>query len=133
MNRNISLRPSKPTSVGGLIGLVFMFFFGIGFSILVGNVLHENEAPLAASALFFLFMTGWIGTVLYLLVYHFLNLRRVGGLPLVEIETEGKTREDAAEIEPARKLRSLEQLKKDGLVNQEEYARKRSEILEEKW
>lgn len=133
MTSNISIRPGRPVSVGSLISLIFMLFFGIGFAILVGNVLHENEAPLAAAVLFFIFMAGWIGTVLFFLVYHFLDLSRAKGLSLVEVETEPEPRKCTDEIDPARKLRSLEQLKEDGLISQEEYAKKRSEILGEKW
>ncbi|MHC1697796.1 MAG: SHOCT domain-containing protein [Geobacteraceae bacterium] len=133
MTRKSSIRPARPTSVASLIGLVFMLFFGIGFTVLVGNVLHENEAPLIMSLVLYLFMAGWIGIVVYMLVYHSRNIRRPEGMPLFEVDTEAVSGEDGAKPSFARKLRDLEQLKTDGLLSQEEYSRKRSEILADKW
>jgi len=133
MTSKSSIRPARPTSVASLVGLVFMLLFGIGFTVLVGNVLHENEAPLVMSLVLYLFMAGWIGTVLYMLVYHFRNIRHPEGVPLFEVDTEAASGVDGAKSDFARKLRDLEQLKTDGLLNQEEYSRKRSEILAEKW
>jgi hypothetical protein len=133
VKRKSSIRPARPTSVASLIALVFMLFFGIGFTVLIGNVLHENEAPLAMSFVFLLFMIGWIGIALYMLVYHVRNIKRPEGLPLFEVQSDAVSGEAGSEPDFARKLRDLEQLKTDGLINQEEYSRKRSEILAEKW
>lgn len=113
--------------------MVFMLLFGIGFAVLVGNALSENDAPFTMSAVFYLFMAGWLATILCMLVYHARNLGRAKGLPLLEIETEPESSDMAPRMDPARKLRDLEQLRKDGLVSQEEYTRKRHEILDEKW
>ncbi len=124
MTSKSSIRPGRPVSIGSLIAIVFMVLFGVGFTVLVGNVLRENEAPIAMSIIFYLFMAGWLSLALFMLVYHVKNLRRPGSLPLFEVELEA---------DPARKLRDLEQLKTDGLITQEEYSRKRAEILAEKW
>jgi hypothetical protein len=110
-----------------------MLLFGIGFTVLVGNVLLENEAPLVMSLVLYLFMAGWIGTVLYMLVYHARNIRHPDGVPLFEVTTESASGVDSAKPDFSRKLRDLEQLKTDGLLSQEEYSRKRSEILADKW
>ena len=75
----LNIRPSKPASAGALFGLFFMLLFGIAFSILVGNVLVENEAPIAMYFVFGIFMIGWLGAALYMLVYHFLNFKRAKG------------------------------------------------------
>lgn len=133
MAQKSSIRPAQPTSVASLIALTFMLLFGIGFALLVGNVLQENEAPIIMSLVFLLFMVGWIGTALYLLVYHIRNIRRPEGLPLFEVETEAGSSGLEGETNFARKLRDLEQLKTDGLISQEEYSRKRSEVMAEKW
>ncbi|MDD2335494.1 MAG: SHOCT domain-containing protein [Geobacteraceae bacterium] len=133
MAKKSSIRPAQPTSVASLIALTFMLLFGIGFALLVGNVLQENEAPLIMSLVFLLFMIGWIGTALYLLVYHIRNIRRPEGLPLFEVETESGSSGLEGEPNFARKLRHLEQLKTDGLISQEEYSRKRSEVMSERW
>jgi hypothetical protein len=128
-----SIRPGRPVSIGSLIAIVFMVLFGVGFTVLVGNVLRENEAPIAMSVIFYLFMAGWLALALFMLVYHVKNLRRPGSMPLFEVELEAGPGGGAAEISPARKLRDLEQLKKDGLINQEEYSQKRAEIMAENW
>jgi hypothetical protein len=128
-----SIRPARPTSVASIIAIIFMILFGLGFAVIVGNVLHENDAPLIAFLAILLFMIGWIGTAVYLLIYHIKNINRPQGVPLFEVETESGPGDARGETDFARKLRDLEQLKKDGLINQEEYSRKRSEIMAEKW
>jgi hypothetical protein len=110
-----------------------MLLFGIAFSILVGNVLVENEAPIAMYFVFGIFMIGWLGAALYMLVYHFLNFKRAKGLSLVDIETEPGTQADDTVSDPMQKLRSLETLKQDGLINDDEFRRKREEIMQQKW
>jgi len=129
----LNIRPSKPASAGALFGLFFMLLFGIAFSVLVGNVLVENEAPIAMYFVFGIFMIGWLGAALYMLVYHFLNFKRAKGLSLVDIETEPGTQADDTVSDPMQKLRSLETLKQDGLINDDEFRRKREEIMQQKW
>jgi hypothetical protein len=110
-----------------------MLLFGIAFSVLVGNVLVENEAPPAMFVVFILFMICWIGTALFMLVYHFVNLKRAKGLPLVDIETEPGSQAVDEVSNPMQKLRSLEALKQDGLISEDEFRRKRVEIMQQKW
>jgi hypothetical protein len=131
----LNIKPSKPASVGALFGLFFMLLFGIAFSVLVGNVLLDpsNEAPIAMCIAFGLFMIAWIGAVLFMLVYHFLNLKRAKGLSLVDIETESGSQADETVSDPIQRLRSLEALKQDGLISEDEFRRKREEIMQQKW
>jgi hypothetical protein len=82
---------------------------------------------------FGIFMIGWLGTVVYMLVYHFLNLKRAKGLSLVEIDTESGFQTDESVSDPMQKLRSLEALKHDGLISEDEFRRKREEIMQQKW
>jgi hypothetical protein len=131
--RMLNIRPSKPVSVGALIGLFFMLLFGIAFAVLVGNTLVENEAPVAMYFVFGIFMLGWIGTVLFMLVYHFLNLKRAKGLSLIDIEAEPGSQPDDTASDPMQKLRNLEAMKHDGLISEDEFRRKREEIMQEKW
>ncbi len=131
--KTLNVRPSKPASVGALIGLCFLLLFGIAFSFLVGTVLVENEAPLAMSIVFYLFMIGWVGTALFMLVYHILNLKRAKGLSLIDIETESGFQADGTGSDPIHRLRDLEALKRDGLINEDEFRRKREEIMQQKW
>ena len=129
----IHVKPSKPASIGSLIGIFFLLIFGIGFFVLVGNVLSDNEAPPAMSIAFSLFMIAWIVTALIILVYHVLNLKRAKGLPLLDIETESGLQEDRTEVDHMQRLRSLEALKHDSLISEDEYRLKRAEIMKEKW
>lgn len=124
----MKVKPGKPLSAVAVIMLVFMILFGIGFAILVVNVLIENDAPVVMKIIFPLFIVGWIGAALYMLVYHVLNLKHAKGLSLIDIETNpGKT------ADPMQRLRGLETLKKDGLISEDEYKTKRAEIMGEKW
>lgn len=132
MNK-INVKPSKPLSAGAMVMLIFMLLFGIGFTFLVGGVLSENEASLAMKVIFYLFMVGWIGTVLFMLVYHGLNLKRAKGLSLIDVETESGPQAGETKRDPMQRLRDLEALRKEGLISKEEYDRKRNEIMTEKW
>ncbi|MCE5194894.1 MAG: SHOCT domain-containing protein [Nitrospiraceae bacterium] len=128
-----SLKPSKTLSAGSIAGLIFLLFFGIGFLILISSVLSQNDAPAIMRVVFYVFMCGWIGIVIFMLVYHALNLKRKKGLSLIDIETESCPHEDIPENNPMQKLRSLENLKKDGLISEEEFKTKRAEIMQQKW
>lgn len=129
----LNIKPSKPVSAGALIGLFFMLLFGIAFSVLIGNVLVENEAPVAMYFVFGVFMLAWIGAVLFMLVYHFLNLKRAKGLSLIDIEADPSSQPDNTAGNPMQKLRNLETMKHDGLISEDEFRRKREEIMQEKW
>jgi hypothetical protein len=128
----MSLTPGRTVSAGSIVGLIFLLLFGIGFAIVVGNVLAENDASPMFSFLFFIIIVAWIGTVLFMLVYHIKNLNRVNGLSLIDINTEP---EDDNEVKrsPMQSLRDLELLKKDGLITEKEYQQKRIQILDERW
>jgi hypothetical protein len=129
----MTMKPSKPLSTGAVIILVFMLMFGIAFFALVHSVLQKEDAPVAMSIVFYIFMVGWIGTVLFQLVYHAMNLKRAKGVSLVDIESEPGLPEDAPQGDPMQRLRNLEKLKSDGLITEEEYRRKREEMMREKW
>ena len=128
----ISLTPGRTISAGSIVGLIFLLLFGIGFAIVVGNVLAENDAPPMFSFLFFIIIVAWIGTVLFMLVYHIKNLNRSKGLSLIDINTEPETNNDAKR-HPMQSLRELELLKKDALITETEYQKKRTQILDERW
>ncbi len=85
------------------------------------------------SIAFVLFMIAWVGTALIILIYHILNLKRAKGLSLVDIEAEPGTQADGTDSDPMQRLRSLEALKHDGLISEDEFMRKREEIMQQKW
>ena len=110
--RTVSIRPGKAISVSSIIIMIFLLLFGAGFTAIVGNVLYENEAPLGVTILFFIFMIGWMGAALFILVYHVLNLKRANGVPMIEVEIATGFPEGAAGQDPASRLRSHEELRK---------------------
>ena len=126
-----SLTPSKPVSAGSIVIFIFLLIFGIGFAFLVGNVLYENEASPIMTAVFYLFIFMWIGTVIFMLFFHIKNLQSAKGLSIIDINTESDL--NNKDISPMQKLRELELLKKDGLITEDEFKKKRSQILEDKW
>jgi hypothetical protein len=115
----MKVKPSKPLSAAAIVMLIFMILFGIGFTVLIINVLFENDAPLVMKIIFPFFMVGWIGTALFMLVYHGLNLKRAKGLSLIDIETESGLQAGDTKRDPIQRLRDLEALKKDGLISEE--------------
>lgn len=128
----LSIKPSKPISAGAGIGLVFMLIFGIGFATVVGNVLEENDAPPLFSMLFFLFIIIWIGTVIFMMIYHFKNLKSKNGLSLFEISTESQNNQEAVNG-PMKVLVELETMRKEKLITEEEYNSKRKQIMDKEW
>jgi len=128
----MSLTPGRTVSAGSIVGLIFLLLFGIGFAVVVGNVLAENDAPPMFSFLFFIIIVAWIGTVLFMLVYHIKNLNRAKGLSLIDINTEPENNNEVKRT-PMKSLRELELLKKDGFITEIEYQQKRAQILEERW
>lgn len=127
----MSLTPGRTVSAGSIVGLIFLLLFGIGFAVVVGNVLVENDASPMFSFLFFIIIVAWIGTVLFMLVYHIKNLNRANGLSLIDINTEPNNND--VKRTPMQSLRDLELLKKDGLITETEYQQKRVQILDERW
>jgi hypothetical protein len=128
----MSLTPGRTVSAGSIVGLIFLLLFGIGFAIVVGNVLAENDAPPIFSFLFFILIVAWIGTVLFMIVYHVKNLNRARGLSLIDINTEQKTNNEIKRS-PMQSLRELELLKRDGLITEIEYQQKRAQLMDERW
>jgi len=129
----ISLTPSKPVSAGSFVILIFLLLFGIGFAVIVGNVLSENDASPLMTMFFFLFIIMWIGTVLFMLIYHAKNFNSKKGISLIDINTETDIDNKGMQHTPAESLRDLESLKKEGLINEKEYEQKRVQILNDKW
>jgi hypothetical protein len=130
--KKMSITPGRTISAGSIVGLVFLLLFGIGFAVVVGNVLVENDASPMFSFLFFIIIVAWIGTVLFMLVYHVKNLNRTKGLSLIDINTEP---DDTCDVKrtPLQSLRELELLKKESLITEIEYQQKRTQILDERW
>lgn len=111
-NSIVSIRPGKAVSASSLIVLIFLILFGAGFTVIVANVLFTNDAPLGITILFFIFMIGWMGAAVFMLVYHFLNLKRAHGVPLFEVEIAKGFAEEATAQDLAGRPRSHDDVNK---------------------
>lgn len=125
----ISFTPGKTISAGSIGILIFFLLFGIGFAVLVGNVMSENDTPPLFKLLMLLVVIIFIGTVLFMLVYHARNLSSEKGISLIDINTESDNKNESR-VSPVQSLRDLEQLKNEGLITETEYQQKRTVILE---
>lgn len=132
-NKMATIRPSPTASTIQLIALILLFIFGLVFlSILPGDFTPG-----------IVFVIIWLGFCLMGVIYSIINIMSFrdsrpnpAAVEVVEIEDQKLADKNGPESEkPAFsiRLRELEALKKDGLINEEEYQRKRREILDEKW
>jgi len=133
MRRKIQIMPGKITSSQAKIGIVIISMF-IVFGLVMARV-ALNDAPgedasfVVAIGAFFLI---WIVACIGLIVFFSRLIKAAKNSPadsLAEIRIEN----DASTNDFETRLRSLEKLKEDGLISEEEYRLKRSQILEDKW
>ena len=122
MSQKIRVRPTKPVTIMALVVAAAMGLFGLFF---MGILINEG-AGIGVG-----FMVLWLAVLAVIIVYYVYNLKSKTGV--IEIDTENGTPgiETAADFET--RIRKLERLKKDGLLTDDEYRTKRSEILSEKW
>ena len=84
----VSVSPGKQVSAGAIIGLIFLLIFGIAFTVLVGEVLAENDASVLMSIMFYMFLVQWIERLLYMIIYNAKNLQSTKGFSLIDINTD---------------------------------------------
>ncbi len=123
--RRARVREGKGAAAVGLIaGLIFLF---IGITIVMPN-----------AGIFGVF---WVLMVLLIIGASAYNVLSDRGLSMYEVDVDPAAVEAAAP-DPAAdgragdfdaKLRKLAQLKADGLIDEQEYARKRAEIMKQPW
>lgn len=124
--QTVSLRPSPLASIMGIIGLIVILVLGV---YLMFGAFGTNTA----------FLMVWVLFGLGGIVYFFINLASFSKSDMKHIPLTADEVIDIPSDEPApaadfeSKLRKIEALKKDGLLNEEEYRRKRDEILNQKW
>ncbi|MDD8020075.1 MAG: SHOCT domain-containing protein [Acidobacteriota bacterium] len=145
--KRITARPSPLSSTITLImGILFLFF---GLALMISTMGEPGEG----TGLMTLFMVIWLAACIGIIIYSIINLTsfkesKTSGpaLEVFEVEKEVSSEKkagltDVASPEtPARgkadfgfRLRELENLRKERLITEEEYQRKRREILDEKW
>jgi hypothetical protein len=78
------------------------------------------------------FVAVWVCAALGIAGFHLWNALSPRGVPVARFGFEASG-PDAARSGQAARLRELEQLRADGLVSDEEYQKKRADILGEDW
>jgi hypothetical protein len=79
------------------------------------------------------FLALWIITVLGIAGYHLRNATSQEGVDHTRFHFRGEIEDRNGQGDFAARLRALEKLREDGLVSEEEYQKKRVEILGENW
>jgi len=126
MKLNSQVKPSKSTSLMGAIVGFFMMIFGIVFFATVSQESTFDDGGQIISAFFILFIL----TALCITVFYAWNFFSDKGVSVfdVNIESDSTTAPPPAD-DAATRLRQLDKLKSEGLINDEEYTRKREDIL----
>jgi hypothetical protein len=117
--RRLRIRPSKPASaLGMVVGIVFI---GIGLFF--------------AIPVFGAFGIFWTLVAVAITGFHAMNVFSDRGIAMTEIEVVGETSQPKADDEMPfdERLRRLVQLRVDELITEEEYRRKRDELMAKEW
>lgn len=122
MSPKAYVRPGKTASIIGIIAAALMFVFGIFFF----SLLREDGSGIGQ-----IFIVFWLLIVILIIAYYAYNLksRKASSAALEVIDMDMPDRSPSVE----EKLRSLERMKKDRLITEEEYRQKRQEIMQTKW
>jgi len=122
MRQKVHIKPTPLVSLMGiLVGVVFLILGIIFISVLI----KED------STIGIIFMIFWLFLIGIIIAFNVYNLVRRKDVIDIETESSGQVNDPGLDFES--KLRKLESLKKDGLINEEEYRKKREEIFGQEW
>jgi hypothetical protein len=126
VSRKVFIKPPAPTRSMLIAQMVITGLF-LPFGILLTSAAEGEAGPYAA-----FFAVIWVIACCAIFIHAlrvFLLLRR-GKIEIAEVSLE-----DAGRLQQgfASRLRDIEALKKDGLISEDEYLKKRDEIFHEKW
>lgn len=126
MNKKITVRPPRASAIVMIVMGILFLAFGV---VLVDAA--EGEARPFALMFGILWVVVCIGIVVYGLCI--LSRGKAPAIAVLDVEsaTEGENRAEGTDFDA--KLRKLERLRKERLISEEEYRRKRTEIMAEKW
>ena len=133
MNKRIEVVPGKLTSFQAKAGIAVVSLFLV-FGLVLGYVAlreaswEEPDFIVAIGA----FFAVWIAACVSIIVY-FSRLLKVAPDASEDSLAEIRVRDDRPGTDFETRLRRLGNLKKDGLISDEEYQSKRAYILQEKW
>jgi hypothetical protein len=129
MRQRAYIKSTKSALVIGIIVVIAFIVFGIFFfSLLSGESGSEIGQTFMGFWFFILLIIGGI------FVYNLINYDKNPGNSIAEeidLPEDFGTKEGGVSFDE--KLRKLENLKKEGLINDAEFAAKRREIMEQKW
>jgi len=129
MKQKVYIKPTKPGLVVGIIVIIVFIAFGVFFFTLLSG---EPEAYIGQTFLAFWFII--LLVIGGIFVNNLINYDKNPGSDIaeeIEIPDVLIPRETGISFDD--KLRKLDKLRKEGLINDEEFAAKRKEILEQKW
>ena len=126
-----SVRPSPLASIVGIAGGII----GLGFGAVFLAAVPSEPGPDGFKNFFFLIWFLLCGGIIVYYVRNLASFKKEGtaGVPLTATDVVEMEQDEACAMDFAERLRKLEGLRKDGLVSEEEFQRKRQEIMEEKW
>ncbi len=136
MSKKLSVKPgelARPASILAIVVAAVFLIFGL---VLASVGFRENGNEPVLRLLILLFGLIWVAVCIGLIVFNARLLNRkgsAGSQSLFEIETEGDGRPGEGAGDFDSRLRKLEGLRKDGLITEDEYRRKRGEIMGQKW
>lgn len=123
MSPKAYVRPGKMGSVIGIIAGCGMLLFGMVFF----SLLRDDGSSIGQ-----IFMTFWMLMLIIIIAYNVYNLKsqKASSVAMEEIELDLP---DGNKGTVEEKLHSLERMKKERLITEEEYQQKRKEIMQQKW
>jgi competence protein ComGC len=121
-NQKIHVKPSRMASLMGIV---------VGFAFLIFGIIFLFFLIQEDSTIGIVFMIFWFFIVGAIIFFNFYNL--IKQKDVIDIETENLSSANDSGLDFESKLRKLESLKKDGLISEEEFCKKRDEILNQKW
>ncbi|MFN3921716.1 MAG: SHOCT domain-containing protein [Caldimicrobium sp.] len=127
--KRATVRPSPLASIATIIVLIF-------FLVAIASSDHKDDPFIVIFIVIFI-VGGIIYSIINLLTYSKKDKKKIHSTATEVIEFES-VEQDEKDLERRlfdfeTRLRKLESLKKDGLITEEEYQRKRKEIMDEKW
>lgn len=128
MDYKTKVKPSKASSITIIISGVLFLIFGVVFLISISSELSSDDG----GPLIIAFFAIWIIMCIGFVVFGIANLVKKDGISTYEIDfnkVDGSTNEDMSNVE--QRLRNLENLKQKRLITEEEYQKKRKDIIDQ--
>ncbi|WP_202708856.1 hypothetical protein [Sporosalibacterium faouarense] len=116
------IKPSKGVSR-------FTFLIGVGFSIF-GVIFIISSLFTQMTMILLPFGVIWTSIAIFNTYRSYKNGFTEEGISIYEIDSND---EEEGSLDFEEKLRKIEKLKKEGLISDSEYSKKRKEVLKDKW